>query len=111
MVSTFVFGARGAPERIRTSDPRLRRPLLYPPELLAPMRSRGVSTRLRRSQRRLCANCAQPLATPGGNGVQRAAPAPGCGLLPAHSRSEEHTSELQSPMYLVCRLLLEKKDP
>src|SRR5436189_1538023 len=23
--------------------------------------------------------------------------------------SEEHTSELQSPMYLVCRLLLEKK--
>src|SRR5437764_11207827 len=27
----------------------------------------------------------------------------------ALSRSEEHTSELQSPMYLVCRLLLEKK--
>src|SRR5437764_12569473 len=26
-----------------------------------------------------------------------------------HPRSEEHTSELQSPMYLVCRLLLEKK--
>src|SRR5437762_10238770 len=26
-----------------------------------------------------------------------------------HRRSEEHTSELQSPMYLVCRLLLEKK--
>ena len=26
-------------------------------------------------------------------------------------RSEEHTSELQSPMYLVCRLLLEKKKP
>src|SRR5437879_7353025 len=29
----------------------------------------------------------------------------------AHAqRSEEHTSELQSPMYLVCRLLLEKKN-
>src|SRR5437879_6952157 len=28
---------------------------------------------------------------------------------PSHDRSEEHTSELQSPMYLVCRLLLEKK--
>src|SRR5436189_1682545 len=28
---------------------------------------------------------------------------------PRGSRSEEHTSELQSPMYLVCRLLLEKK--
>ena len=26
-----------------------------------------------------------------------------------YTRSEEHTSELQSPMYLVCRLLLEKK--
>src|SRR5437763_7464217 len=32
-------------------------------------------------------------------------------VLPAAAtlRSEEHTSELQSPMYLVCRLLLEKK--
>src|SRR2546425_2793048 len=28
---------------------------------------------------------------------------------PAASRSEEHTSELQSLAYLVCRLLLEKK--
>src|SRR5688500_19272589 len=27
-----------------------------------------------------------------------------------HRRSEEHTSELQSPCNLVCRLLLEKKD-
>src|SRR3970040_2934616 len=26
------------------------------------------------------------------------------------TRSEEHTSEIQSPMYLVCRLLLEKKN-
>src|SRR2546426_7157886 len=34
------------------------------------------------------------------------------GSLTAHSpglRSEEHTSELQSPCNLVCRLLLEKK--
>src|SRR5260370_10512332 len=28
---------------------------------------------------------------------------------PAHLRSEEHTSELQSHLNLVCRLLLEKK--
>src|SRR3712207_9015406 len=28
----------------------------------------------------------------------------------AHPRSEEHTSELQSRQYLVCRLLLEKKN-
>src|SRR5436189_4417118 len=27
----------------------------------------------------------------------------------ARQKTEEHTSELQSPMYLVCRLLLEKK--
>src|SRR5438876_9234729 len=27
----------------------------------------------------------------------------------ADERSEEHTSELQSPVHLVCRLLLEKK--
>src|SRR2546425_3635744 len=29
--------------------------------------------------------------------------------LPGRARSEEHTSELQSLAYLVCRLLLEKK--
>src|SRR3712207_8327840 len=34
--------------------------------------------------------------------------AAGGDLLEAH-RSEEHTSELQSRQYLVCRLLLEKK--
>src|SRR5438876_9154872 len=28
----------------------------------------------------------------------------------ARGRSEEHTSELQSPVHLVCRLLLEKKN-
>src|SRR5205807_2976826 len=28
----------------------------------------------------------------------------------SHARSEEHTSELQSPCNLVCRLLLEKKN-
>src|SRR5205809_5020755 len=31
------------------------------------------------------------------------------GLQPAILRSEEHTSELQSRLHLVCRLLLEKK--
>src|SRR5437762_8420322 len=37
---------------------------------------------------------------------------PACSLRSTRARrarSEEHTSELQSPMYLVCRLLLEKK--
>src|SRR3712207_8607461 len=31
------------------------------------------------------------------------------GITPSRRRSEEHTSELQSRQYLVCRLLLEKK--
>src|SRR3712207_8278996 len=55
----------------------------------------------------------------GAQGADRARPAPGTGpgralpgvptgLRPAF-RSEEHTSELQSRQYLVCRLLLEKK--
>src|SRR5256885_2562470 len=38
--------------------------------------------------------------------------APGCVVAPgggSRPRSEEHTSELQSPCNLVCRLLLEKK--
>src|SRR3712207_8383677 len=43
-------------------------------------------------------------ADPGaGGGVRRGGPAR------AGGRSEEHTSELQSRQYLVCRLLLEKK--
>src|SRR3712207_7351382 len=59
---------------------------------------------------------------PGGCSVGRTAtPSPTCGgrcsgTSPTHpgrgtttSRSEEHTSELQSRQYLVCRLLLEKK--
>src|SRR5437764_8003372 len=39
---------------------------------------------------------------PNGSGKSTLSPEP-------FGRSEEHTSELQSPMYLVCRLLLEKK--
>src|SRR3712207_8620296 len=34
-----------------------------------------------------------------------------CFVLLVKVRSEEHTSELQSRQYLVCRLLLEKKKP
>src|SRR5687767_15731382 len=33
-----------------------------------------------------------------------------CSRAALHRRSEEHTSELQSLAYLVCRLLLEKKN-
>src|SRR5256884_6787018 len=47
--------------------------------------ARGVITRL----------AEQPVPAPGGHVEQQ--------------RSEEHTSELQSRLHLVCRLLLEKK--
>src|SRR3712207_8109491 len=45
--------------------------------------------------------------TIGPRGSSPSAPPPGDALSP---RSEEHTSELQSRQYLVCRLLLEKKN-
>src|SRR5690348_17649448 len=44
----------------------------------------------------LCA-CAAACRTRSGSGAEM------------RTRSEEHTSELQSPVHLVCRLLLEKK--
>src|SRR2546425_7107342 len=47
-----------------------------------------------------------PLAA--GTPPRASANATGQGRFPGH-RSEEHTSELQSLAYLVCRLLLEKK--
>src|SRR2546422_3893640 len=43
-------------------------------------------------------------AAPGATTAGAAAPGGGC-----TGRSEEHTSELQSRLHLVCRLLLEKK--
>src|SRR5690348_17991437 len=51
---------------------------------------------------------------PAGYGFQYAEFSPvSCHNVPrrvfAPARSEEHTSELQSPVHLVCRLLLEKK--
>src|SRR3712207_7678896 len=57
-----------------------------------------------------------PVATPRQIGERprvAAVDMPSRGLAPwatgIHLRSEEHTSELQSRQYLVCRLLLEKK--
>src|SRR2546425_2190434 len=47
-----------------------------------------------------------PLVAPLGEGAAEFLRVP---ALPRRQRSEEHTSELQSLAYLVCRLLLEKK--
>src|SRR5215203_4742992 len=52
--------------------------------------------RSRRSATRIRCRCARPARAPRSAGCRR-------------SRSEEHTSELQSRQYLVCRLLLAKK--
>src|SRR3712207_8000885 len=56
--------------------------------------------------RRRATNCStstgSPTATTG-------SPPSASAFRPRSTRSEEHTSELQSRQYLVCRLLLEKK--
>src|SRR2546425_7210370 len=79
----------------------IRRPprsTLFPYTTLFRSRS-GIFVRPRRLPRRWDAAVARPHRAPG-----RDWPA-----LPG-ARSEEHTSELQSLAYLVCRLLLEKKN-
>src|SRR5690348_18196882 len=57
----------------------------------------------------------QERAQPGGGERQREGGGEEVGVgkgeaRPEGVRSEEHTSELQSPVHLVCRLLLEKKN-
>src|SRR3712207_7082707 len=62
-----------------------------------PERDRGVGR-----------NAAAPGGIRAGRG-DRARPRRRAGVRAVGVRSEEHTSELQSRQYLVCRLLLEKK--
>src|SRR5258708_22337672 len=82
---------------------------------------RGALRSERRSKRepsvQPMATCAALLRTPGieekcRSEVVRAivrASGPNMNAFGSRERSEEHTSELQSPDHLVCRLLLEKK--
>src|SRR5258707_14904943 len=56
--------------------------------------ARPVDIEVQHGHRRLKGRCFAPVTRLGG---------------PLQRRSEEHTSELQSRQYLVCRLLLEKK--
>src|SRR5258708_25942686 len=67
-----------------------------PPTLTPRRKARGVTENQHAKKR---------MRTLARSRVPRSAPAFAC----ASSRSEEHTSELQSPDHLVCRLLLEKK--
>src|SRR5947208_6781043 len=55
-----------------------------------------------------CPMCRCPFGS-GGKRVITRAVLPAARSSSTISRSEEHTSELQSPDHLVCRLLLEKK--
>src|SRR5256885_10874403 len=55
------------------------------------------------------AEAAKPTVAPAAQAGQTAQIKRG-GSMKLHRRSEEHTSELQSPCNLVCRLLLEKKN-
>src|SRR3989449_3188780 len=73
---------------------------------LSPATSRGLPAA---PATRAGSRCLLGLAPTGG---YRAASVAGraVGSYPTVSRSEEHTSELQSRLHLVCRLLLEKKN-
>src|SRR3712207_7564498 len=66
--------------------------------------ARAARVRRRGASRRLPLRRARGAAVPHGRTAGRGA----CGGR-RKPRSEEHTSELQSRQYLVCRLLLEKK--
>src|SRR3712207_7353074 len=67
-------------------------------------------TTLFRSRRRHRRDAGRRGAAIRGDGAGRADEPAGAARPGAtHPRSEEHTSELQSRQYLVCRLLLEKK--
>src|SRR2546425_6279055 len=86
----------------------IRRP---PRSTLFPYTTLFRSAQLQRLQRGACAQFRRQQLVQGHIGFD----SPGVGLAgrraaePQASRSEEHTSELQSLAYLVCRLLLEKK--
>src|SRR3712207_7994210 len=92
----------------------IRRPprsTLFPYTTLFRSRPRDVVGALDRGDARRDALQARFVgAVVGGAAVQRVVPgAVAGGRRGAVDRSEEHTSELQSRQYLVCRLLLEKK--
>src|SRR5690348_17833202 len=82
----------------------LRRPprsTLFPYTTLFRSRARGpVVLRVPQARRRLARRARPPRRRPRRTPLDVRLP---------RRRSEEHTSELQSPVHLVCRLLLEKK--
>src|SRR5438876_9216274 len=80
----------------------IRRP---PRSTLFPYTTLFRSARARISNRCIIPGSAATVRIPSYNHIAAAVHRHGVRLV----RSEEHTSELQSPVHLVCRLLLEKK--
>src|SRR3712207_7113758 len=81
------------------------------PICLRPPRRGGphVDARLRQHARVQPRRAPLAAARPSGRAARQPRPLLRHALAGARPRSEEHTSELQSRQYLVCRLLLEKK--
>src|SRR3712207_868914 len=79
------------------------------PQLPAGMRGRSVSQGPRLLISAYIANICACLAVSAGYSPLQRLPQSGVLASTWQLRSEEHTSELQSRQYLVCRLLLEKK--
>src|SRR5690625_6661090 len=93
----YLFSLAGALRHLhsfptRRSSDLMHRRCCWPPERLVPGASRRSLTSLQSAARR------KDISTISSSSAREAA-----------SRSEEHTSELQSRGHLVCRLLLEKK--
>src|SRR2546425_9725534 len=94
---------RGGDKTLRNGSPSAQDRILFEPypEPARPHRVRGALSGHGRPLGDGCRRRALPL----GNDRAPGAQLPGMD----EGRSEEHTSELQSLAYLVCRLLLEKK--
>src|SRR5690348_17791775 len=90
----------GKPQQCNAATPR---PEPHPPTPSRAPRTNPPVLRCRRhggaSSAKLRPGAARPTARSWGS----------CWNCCTTNRSEEHTSELQSPVHLVCRLLLEKK--
>src|SRR5439155_27391506 len=69
---------------------------------------RGKNREQKKRQRQSGGECQHPEQRPHASGLNRRRQQ-GFVLVDLYTRSEEHTSELQSRGHLVCRLLLEKK--
>src|SRR3712207_7038117 len=84
----------------------IRRP---PRSTLFPYTTLFRSYQVSRSVLATCSQAVVPFRLSPVSSTCRTAAAITACLIAATTRSEEHTSELQSRQYLVCRLLLEKK--